>query len=162
MPLASRAGATRRMPLDSATNRPLLVRMNAMKTRIFLSLLVLLAALGGTAALAQARGTVANATFTADVVDGAPVDFRQQFSNTAPAVYYYAEFVDLAGQSVSLRWSLEGRPMQETSIDVKSPRQAAWSMMKMQPQWTGNWLIEVIGADGARLDERNFAFNPPL
>ena len=133
-----------------------------MKTRIFLSLLALHAALGGTAALAQARGTVANATFTANVVDGAPVDFRQEFVNTAPAVYYYAELVDLAGQTLKLRWSLEGRAMQETSIEVQSARQPAWSMMKMQPQWTGNWLIEVIDADGARLDERNFAFNPPL
>ena len=133
-----------------------------MKTRIFLSLLALLAALGGHPALAQSRGTVANATFTANVVEGAPVDFRQQFSNTTPAVYYYAELVDLAGQSVKLRWNLEGQPMQETSIVVNSARQAAWSMMKMQPQWTGNWQVEVIDGSGARLDERNFAFNPPL
>ena len=138
---------------------------HVMKTRISLSLLGVMAALavsGYPAALAQSRGAVANATFTADVVDGAPVDFRQQFSNTAPAVYYYAELVDLAGRTLKVRWSLEGQAMQESSIEVKSARQPAWSMIRMQPQWTGNWLVEVIDSDGARLDERNFAFNPPL
>ena len=134
-----------------------------MKTRIFLALLALflLAVSGHPAAFALARGTVANATFTASVVGGAPVDFRQQFGNTTPAVYYYAEFVDLAGQTLKVRWSLEGQPMQETSVEVKSARQPAWSMIRMQPQWTGNWLVEVIDGAGARLDERNFAFNPP-
>ena len=62
-----------------------------MRIRIFAMLLVLVAGMSGLIAYAQTQGSVANATFTANVVDGAPVDFRQQFTNTAQVVYYYGE-----------------------------------------------------------------------
>lgn len=133
-----------------------------MRIRFFAVLLALFAGMSGPIAHAQAQGSVANATFTANVVDGAPVDFRQQFTNTAPVVYYYGELLDLAGQTVRMRWSLEGKPMQETSVAVTRARQPSWSMMKMQPQWTGNWTVEVLNGKGQVVDRQNFAFNPPL
>jgi hypothetical protein len=132
------------------------------RIRIFAMLLVLLAGMSGPIAHAQIQGSVANATFTANVVDGAPVDFRQQFANTAPVVYYYGELLDLTGQTVKMRWRLEGKPMQETLVTVTRARQPSWSMMKMQPQWTGNWTVEVLNSKGQVIDSRNFAFNPPL
>lgn len=133
-----------------------------MKTRFILMVLALVTALSGPLAFAQSQGSVTNSTFTANIADGAPVDFRQQFSNTAPVVYYYGELLDLAGQTVKMRWSLEGKPMQETLIEVKSARQPSWSMMKMQPQWTGNWMVEVVNGKGQVINRQNFAFNPPL
>jgi hypothetical protein len=133
-----------------------------MKPRLILIALALTAALTGSLAYAQAQGSVTNSTLTSNIVDGAPVDFRQQFSNTAPSVYFYAELLGLSGQTVKIRWSLEGKPMQETSIEVKSARQTSWSMMKMQPQWTGNWLVEVVNGKGHVIEQQNFAFNPSL
>ena len=133
-----------------------------MRIRIFAMLLVLVAGMSGSIAHAQTQGSVANATFTANVVDGAPVDFRQQFTNTAPVVYYYGELLDLAGQTVKMRWRLEGKPMQEMLIKVTQARQPSWSMMKMQPQWTGNWTVEVLNSKGQVIDSRNFAFSSPL
>ena len=59
-----------------------------MRIRFFAVVLALFAAISGPMAHAQAQVSVANATFTANMVDGAPVDFRQQFTNTAPVVYY--------------------------------------------------------------------------
>mgnify|MGYP003382360757 CR=1 FL=1 len=133
-----------------------------MRIQFFAAVLALFAAMHGPVAHAQGQGSVANATFTANVVDGAPVDFRQQFTNTAPVVYYFGELLDLAGQTVIMRWSLEGKPMQETSVVVTRARQPSWSMMKMQPKWTGNWTVEVLNGKGQVIGRQNFAFNPPL
>jgi hypothetical protein len=114
------------------------------------------------AALAQGTGSVANATFTSAISEGAPVDFRQEFSSTVPVVYYYGELLDLNGQTVTFRWSLEGKRMQESIVKVTRDRQPSWSAMKMQPQWTGDWTAEVVDGKGRVLDRRNFALNAPL
>jgi hypothetical protein len=106
------------------------------------------------------RGSVANATFTSGVSDGAPVDFRQEFFSSAAVVYFYAEMLDLAGQTVRHRWSREGTLVQEVPIAVTQARQPVWSSLAMQPDWTGNWIVEVLDAAGAVIGRSNFAYNP--
>ena len=108
------------------------------------------------------RGSVANATFTSEVVDGAPVDFRQEFGNDTRVVYYYSELLGLAGQTVRHRWTREGKLMQEVPIQVTRARQPAWSKAAMQPEWTGAWTVEVVDERGKVLDRSDFAYNPPL
>lgn len=110
----------------------------------------------------QARGSVENATFTSNVADGAPVDFRQAFDTNTRIVYYYTEILDLQGQTVIHRWKREGKLMQEVPIRVQRPRQAVWSKSTMQPDWTGNWTVEVVTARGVVIETDNFAYNPPL
>jgi hypothetical protein len=132
------------------------------KIRNFAMALLIAATLSGPAAFAQGGGSVVNATFTSSIVNGAPTDFPQQFSTSTSAVYYYGELLDLAGQTVTLRWSLEGKRMQDVPVVVTSARQPAWTMMKMQPQWTGNWTVEVLNGKGQVIGQRNFAYNPPM
>ena len=108
------------------------------------------------------RGSVANATFTSDIDDGAPVDFRQGFDTNTPVVYYYTEILDLHGQTVIHRWKLEGKVMQEVPIAVKRSRQAVWSKSVMQPDWTGNWTVEVVNERGEVIEMDNFAYSPPM
>lgn len=122
----------------------------------------LCAMLQGLPAAAQSTGSVANATFTSDVDDGAPVDFRQAFDTDTPAVYYYTEILGLHGQTVTHRWKLEGRVMQEVPIAIKRSREAVWSKSAMQPDWTGNWTVEVVTQRGEVIETDNFAYTPPM
>lgn len=133
-----------------------------MKIPRFAVVLAFVAALSGPAAFAQGGGEVINATFTSGIADGKPVDFRQEFINSTPAVYYYGEVVGLAGQTVKLRWSLEGKSKQEASVKVTSAKQAVWSKMKMQEEWTGDWTVEVLNGQGQVIDQENFSFSAPL
>ena len=133
-----------------------------MKISNFAMTLLIAAMLSGPAAIAQSGGSVLNATFTTNVVNGAPTDFPEQFTTSTPAVYYYGELLDLTGQTVTLRWSLEGKRMQDVPVVVTSARQPAWTMMKMQPQWTGNWTVEVLNGKGQVIGQKNFAYNPPM
>jgi len=107
-------------------------------------------------------GAVTSATFTSGVTDGTPVDYRQQFDTNTPVVYYYTEIAGLQGQKVTHRWKLEGKVMKEVALPVKGSRQAVWSMHKMQPDRTGNWMVEVVNSRGEVLKRDNFAYSPPL
>ena len=128
--------------------------------------IALCAALLALPALAQNAtrnpGSVENATFTSNVDNGAPVDYRDAFDNTTRAVYYYAEVVDLHGQTIKHRWKLDGKVMQEVSIPVQRQRQAVWSKSEMQPEWTGAWTVEVVNGRGEVIEVDNFAYNAPL
>ena len=130
------------------------------KNKLFVSLALALAiSLPLTNAFAVG-GSVNNATFTSGISDGAPIDYRQGFLSSTPVVFFYSELLDLKGQTVRHRWSLEGKVMQEVPIEVTRPRQAAWSKSAMQPDWTGDWTVEVIDKDGKVLNRSNFAYNP--
>ena len=113
-----------------------------------------------TGALAADGGEVSNATFTSGMSDGAPVDYRQEFFLDTSVVYFYGELLGLQGQTMTHRWSLEGRMMQEVPIAVTSGRQSAWSKSVMQPEWTGNWAVDVVDQSGRVLGRSNFAYNP--
>ena len=133
--------------------------------RILLNIM-LCVLLQATPALAQNAGrnpgSVENATFTSNVVDGAPVDYLDAFDNTTRVVYYYAEVLDLVGQTIKHRWKLDGKVMQEVSISVQRQRQAVWSKSVMQPEWTGAWTVEVVDGRGEVIEVHGFAYNAPL
>jgi hypothetical protein len=122
--------------------------------------------LQATPALAQNAGrnpgSVENATFTSNVVDGAPVDYLDAFDNTTRVVYYYAEVLDLVGQTIKHRWKLDGKVMREVTIPVQRERQAVWSKSVMQPEWTGAWTVEVLDGRGEVIEVDSFAYSPPL
>jgi len=107
-------------------------------------------------------GSVESATFTSDVVDGAPTDYRDAFDNTTRVVYYYSVVLDLQGQTIKHRWKLDGKLMQEVAIPVQRERQAVWSKSAMQPEWTGAWTVEVVNARGETIELDSFAYNAPL
>lgn len=107
-------------------------------------------------------GAVTNSTFTSGITDGAPVDYRQQFDTNTAVVYYYTEVVGLRDQKVTHRWKLEGKVMKEVVLLVKGSRQGVWSMHQMQPERTGNWMVEVVNARGEVIKRDNFAYSPPL
>jgi Protein of unknown function (DUF2914) len=107
-------------------------------------------------------GSVANATFTSNVSDGAPVDYRDAFDTTTGVVYYYTEVLNLHGQTIKHRWRRQGKIVQEVSIPVQRERQAVWSKSMMQPEWTGAWTVEVVNGRGEVIEVDSFAYNPPL
>ncbi len=129
------------------------------KNRLFASLTLALA-ISFPLTLAAADGSVSISTFTSGVNNGEPIDYRQEFFNDTPVVFFYSELLGLKGQTVRHRWSLEGKAMQEVAIEVTQPRQAAWSKSVMQPDWTGNWTVEVVDKAGKILKRSNFAYNP--
>lgn len=123
--------------------------------------LVIALALSPVAPPAHAQ-EVDGATFTSAISDGQPVDYRQEFSNTEPVVYFYAELLGMAGQNATHRWKHEGSVQTEVGFPVHGERQPSWSSHKMPPDLTGVWSVEVVDAGGKVLSENTFSYSPPL
>jgi hypothetical protein len=134
--------------------------------RTLLLIIMLCAGIQAMPALAQNAtgnpGSVENATFTSNVTDGAPVDYRDAFDTTTRVIYYYAEVLDLHGQTIKHRWKRDGKLMLEVPIPVQRQRQAVWSKSEMQPEWTGAWTVEVVNGRGEVIEVDNFAYNAPI
>jgi hypothetical protein len=107
-------------------------------------------------------GSVSQATVTTTIEDGQPVDFETEIPNSVGTVYFYALLNDLQGQTVKLRWKYQGKPMQEVPLRVDTTRYTAVSDMKMQPEWTGEWTVEVLDGSGKVLSTTLFNYLAPL
>ena len=105
---------------------------------------------------------VTNATFTSAISDGGPVDYRQQFTNDTPEVYFYAELLGLAGQTVTHRWIHEGKVEAAVEFKVKKAREVTWSKHRMNPDQTGVWMVRVLDAKGNVLSENSFDYIPAM
>lgn len=119
-----------------------------MTTRLVLSALLML---GLAVAQARADGTVARDMFTTAVEHREPVDQLNKVPADIPVIYYYTDLRNLAGQTVTHRWSYRGELMAEVPFEVGGPRWRVWSSKKLRPTWTGQWIVTVHDADGNRI-----------
>ena len=126
------------------------------------ALLLLSPAAAQQGSTANDPGSVENATFTSGIENGTPIDFRQEFDANTAVIYFYTEVVGLPGQTVTHRWKREGKVVREVAFPVKGTRQAIWSKSQMQPEWTGDWTVEVVNERGEVIGEQSFSYTPPL
>jgi hypothetical protein len=58
------------------------------------------------------------------------------------------------------RWELDGKPMADIPFQVGSPRWRVWSSKNLEPEWTGEWKVTVVGSGGEVLEEARFQYLP--
>jgi hypothetical protein len=73
-----------------------------------------------------------------------------------------AEVHDAAGDDRAAEATDTFFRVPEMPVVVTSARQPAWTMMKMQLQWIGNWTVAVLNGKGQAIGQRNFAYHPPM
>lgn len=109
----------------------------------------------------KGQGKVTTSVFTTSIKDGKPADKLKAFENTVRTVYFFTELEGLKGKTVTHRWKYAGRVMATASIDVNSDPQPAWSSNKLEPNWTGFWVVEVVDTDGQVIAVNSFTYNHP-
>jgi len=92
--------------------------------------------------------SVSRHQFTTDVAVREPVDRIERISPSAGRVFYFTELRGLAGHRITHRWLHEGEVMAEVSFDVRGPRWRVKSSKNLQPDWTGEWMVEVVDEQG--------------
>ncbi len=132
-------------------------------------LLVLLATLALPAAWPPAAATAGEETlgprvtrsqFTSAVRDREPVDRVDVLTNDRRRVYFFTELHGLAGQTVTHRWSWQGRVMAEIRFPVGGPRWRVWSSKNLLPAWTGTWEVSVLDGQGRVLHRARLRYVP--
>lgn len=99
------------------------------------------------AGFAFADPSVARHQFTSAVEDREPVDALTDAMNLNP-LYYFTELKDFQGTEVVHRWIFNGNVMAEVSFNVGGPRWRVYSTKRFQPEWDGEWTVEVVDSAG--------------
>lgn len=104
-------------------------------------------------------GTVARAQFTTGIQDREPADELTALSNDKTEVFFFTELKNMAGGKITHRWEHDGKVMAEKSFDVDGNRWRVWSSKQLDPNWTGEWKVTVVDANGTTLATDTLSYN---
>jgi hypothetical protein len=99
---------------------------------------------------------VTRALLTTGIQDREPVDEIISLDKNHGRIYYFTEFVNMKGETVSHRWEYKDKVMAEVNINIASPRWRAYSSKNIKPEWTGIWTVSVVDENGKVLKENLF------
>jgi hypothetical protein len=87
-----------------------------------------------------------------DVVNRAPVGAGDVFAKEIPRVYCFTHLIGAdPGTQLVHNWYYQGNLKASVNLDVGSSDYRTWSYKTMSPQWAGEWMVEVLSANGAPL-----------
>jgi hypothetical protein len=96
---------------------------------------------------------ITEAVVCQDVVDRAPVGAGDVFSKEVPRIYCFTRVVGAdPGAHVIHNWYYQGNLKASVNLTVGSSDYRTWSYKTMMPQWTGEWMVEILSANGTPLE----------
>ncbi len=106
----------------------------------------------------QAVGlTVPEAVITSNVVDRQPTDTLTTVAADAGQIYCWTRITGAAGElEISHVWYRGEEEVARTPLRVAGDNWRTWSSKKIDPSWTGEWRVEVVGPDGTLLATMSF------
>ncbi|TCS39930.1 DUF2914 domain-containing protein [Reinekea marinisedimentorum] len=104
-------------------------------------------ALALTSAFVMAEPEVSRHQFTSAVIDREPVDALTDAMNVNP-IFYFTDLRGYEGTTVTHRWLFNGDAMAEVMFNVAGPRWRVYSTKRFQPEWDGEWVVEVVDEAG--------------
>jgi hypothetical protein len=101
---------------------------------------------------AQPAVKLAEAVVCQDVVDRAPVGSGDVFAKEVPKVYCFTRVVGAEGSQLTHNWYYKGTLKASVKLNVRSSNYRTWSSKTMMPEWTGEWMVEILSAEGKPLE----------
>ena len=96
---------------------------------------------------------IKDAVICQDVVDRQPVGVSDVVAKENAKVYCFTRVVGAVGETtVTHNWYYQGTLKSSVQLTVRSPNWRTWSSKTMDPIWTGQWMVEVLSADGTPLE----------
>jgi hypothetical protein len=91
---------------------------------------------------------VRRATFATGIDHREPVDSITSLENDQGRVYYFTEFVGLAGRKLTHRWEYKGEVKAEVPITIGGPHWRAYSSKALWAGELGEWKVSVVDESG--------------
>jgi len=101
------------------------------------------------------------AQFTTGVENREPVDQVTFVESGVTKIFFFTELRNLAGERVTHRWSYRGKVVAEVGFDVGGPRWRVWSTKDLDPEWIGDWTVEVVRGNGEVVAAETFTYTAP-
>ncbi|MFO7715261.1 DUF2914 domain-containing protein [Desulfosarcina sp.] len=105
-----------------------------------------------TMAMAQ-EVTVAQVVVCRDVVDRMPVGSSDVMPAGTERVFCYTRINGAQGETtITHNWYYKGALKASVVLPVRTSDWRTWSSKNLLPEWTGEWMVEVLSKDGAPLE----------
>lgn len=100
---------------------------------------------------------VESAVITSNVMDRQPADTLTTVGADAGQVYCWTRIMGAAGEvQVTHVWYRGDEEVARIPLRVASPNWRTWSSKKLEPSWTGEWRVEVVGPNSDVLETVSF------
>ena len=129
-----------------------------MKIRTLLALGVVLSVIFSTVGAVMAQPvTVAQAVICQDVVDREPVAVGDVIPAATPRVFCYTRIVGAEKETeITHNWYYQGNLKASVVLPVRNANWRTWSSKTLVPEWSGEWMVEVLAKDGTPLENLVF------
>lgn len=100
---------------------------------------------------------VAEAVISTGVEDRQPVDNMTSFAADVGRVYCWTRIVGAEGETqIEHVWYKADEEMARVSLTIGGSNWRTWSSKNIEPSWTGDWRVDIVGPDGTVLDSVTF------
>jgi len=96
--------------------------------------------------------------FTTAVENREPIDQITFVENDVRKIFFFSELRSLTGTTVSHRWIYDGKTQANVEFKVEGPRWRVWSSKELEPEWLGDWTVEVLTDDGETIASETFTY----
>lgn len=129
-----------------------------MNTRHIFTLIISLTLLSvySTGALAQ-EITVSQAVVCREIEDRMPVGSGDVIPAGTERVYCFTRIHGAQGETeITHNWYHKGALKASVVLPVRTSEWRTWSSKTLLPEWTGEWMVEVLSKDGTPLESLIF------
>ncbi|MGD8700172.1 MAG: DUF2914 domain-containing protein [Gemmatimonadales bacterium] len=100
---------------------------------------------------------VPEAVITSNVIDRIPSDALTTVVADAGQIYCWTRVTGAAGEiEISHVWYRGDEEVARIPLRVASADWRTWSAKRIDPNWTGEWRVEIVGPDGTVLKTVSF------
>jgi hypothetical protein len=104
-------------------------------------------------ATAQSVIHIEDAVVCQNIVDRAPVGSGDVIAKESAQVYCFSRVVGApADTQITHNWYYKGTLKSSVKLPVRSNNWRTWSSKTMMPEWTGEWMVEILSDEGVPLE----------
>ena len=96
--------------------------------------------------------------FTTAIENREPVDQITFVENDVRKIFFFSDLRGLDGTTAFHRWTYDGKTQANVEFNVKGPRWRVWSSKELEPEWVGDWTVEVLTEDGETIASETFTY----
>jgi len=126
--------------------------MNTRPMVIVIIFVVLIGGLASTRAAAQ-NIRVSQAVVCQEVVDRTPVGAGDVIPAGSEQIFCFTRIEGAEGETaITHNWYYQGALKASVTLPVRTSSWRTWSSKTLSPEWTGEWMVEVLASDGMPLE----------
>jgi hypothetical protein len=97
--------------------------------------------------------TVVRSVICQEVVDRTPVGSGGVIPAGSAQMFCFTQINGARGETeITHNWYYKGDLKASVVLPVRSSKWRTWSSKSLQPEWTGEWMVEILSQDGTPLE----------